>query len=395
MAIRSNSDIFRYVVSPRDELISRLRDRRPEIEQALLARVGAIPDSTKREDPEYVTGFRSAVSAAFDYSLEAIEAGDTGLPPIPGPLLKQARLAARNSAGLDAVMCRYLAASRLLDGFILEEADPGDWEPIHRSLGAALDPLASQVGAEYVRERARRSRSRSARKLENVERLLDGEPMELTQLGYDLDLRHVGLIATGHDTERSFRDLAHKLDCRLLVVSPDDETVWAWLGRRGEIDRSRLVTTLDAIWNPNTLLAVGEADCGLAGWRRSHQQAKSALVVAQSGISSIAHYRRDCLLAFLLENEPLASLLWSLYIAPLLELGERSAAYLRTLRAYFNANRNGTSTAAALGVSRQTVANHLCAIESRVGTSIADAGVEMELALRLRAADSSHWPSDT
>ena len=57
----------------------------------------------------------------------------------------------------------------------------------------------------------------------------------------------------------------------------------------------------------------------------------------------------------------------------------------QTLRAYFKADRNTSSAAAALGVDRRTVANRLRSIEERLGRSLSRIGSEMELALEVDA----------
>lgn len=375
---------------PLEELAERLRNRRLEIEQAVFARTTSVVGDAWSKDPEYLEGLRAAVSAAVEYGFSVIDLGEgEAPPPIPLEILAQARLAARNSVGLDTVVRRYITGSHLLESFILEEIEPADLEPLHRLRSTALDLVLREVSVEYKRTQARRNRSRDTEKLESVERLLNGEPINKRKLGYDLDLHHVGLVAKGHGAEIPLRQIAKLLDSRLLLVRPDDGIVWAWLGRRRGIDHSRLSAELSSHWDPGILLAVGEPATGVDGWQRSHRQAQNALVVARRGISPIAHYRRDCLLALLLQDESLASLLWSLYIAPLLDAGERGSAYLHTLRAYLNANRNGASAAAALGVSRQTVANHLRAVEDRIETPISAAGAELELALRLQAAGFS------
>ena len=54
-----------------------------------------------------------------------------------------------------------------------------------------------------------------------------------------------------------------------------------------------------------------------------------------------------------------------------------------TLRAYFAAERNISSTAAALGVDRRTVTNRIRAIEGLFGRSLKDFATELEIALQL------------
>ena len=70
-------------------------------------------------------------------------------------------------------------------------------------------------------------------------------------------------------------------------------------------------------------------------------------------------------------------------------IGDDSAASRRireTLAAYFAAEHNAASAAATLGVHQQTVANRLRAAEERLGHPIGSRRVELEVALRLRAA---------
>src|SRR4051794_73212 len=84
-----------------------LHARRDEIEQAILARVYAVADSTDVADPEYAEGLRGAVSAALDYGLCALELNEEHPPSVPSAVLDQARLAARNRVSLDTVLRRY------------------------------------------------------------------------------------------------------------------------------------------------------------------------------------------------------------------------------------------------------------------------------------------------
>jgi DNA-binding PucR family transcriptional regulator len=55
----------------------------------------------------------------------------------------------------------------------------------------------------------------------------------------------------------------------------------------------------------------------------------------------------------------------------------------RTLRAYFAAERNVSSAAAALGVRRQTITSRLHVIEERLGRSLGVYATELDAALRL------------
>jgi DNA-binding PucR family transcriptional regulator len=72
-----------------------------------------------------------------------------------------------------------------------------------------------------------------------------------------------------------------------------------------------------------------------------------------------------------------------LYLEPL--AGERDGGEVlrETLRAYFEAERNVSSAAAALGVTRKTVTNRLCVVEERLGRRLGLCSAEIEAVLRL------------
>lgn len=70
-------------------------------------------------------------------------------------------------------------------------------------------------------------------------------------------------------------------------------------------------------------------------------------------------------------------------MVPLAAEKDGGMALRETLRAYFACDRNATSAAAALGVTRQTVNNRLRAIEQRLGREIGSCSIELDLALRV------------
>jgi DNA-binding PucR family transcriptional regulator len=70
-----------------------------------------------------------------------------------------------------------------------------------------------------------------------------------------------------------------------------------------------------------------------------------------------------------------------------------SSLHIReTIAAYFAAEHNAASAAAALGIHQQTVANRLRAAEDRLGRPVGARRVELETALRLRACLDRQWP---
>jgi hypothetical protein len=376
----------------RVELSARLRERRAEIEQAVLEQVFALADVDASQDHGYLEGLRAAVGAAIDYALGAIERGEERVTPPPPALLAQARLAARNGVGLDTVMRRYSAGYVLLSDFLVEEAERSgihgqDLQRLLRSQGS-LDRLLAAVGEEYAREEGERPGSRDQRRAERIEHLLAGELLDASGLDYDFGGNHLGLIAKGPRAEEAFRDLAVALDRRLLTVSRIEETVWAWFGSRREIEMEEVQQHLSATWPPEIALAIGEPGEGSSEWRLTHHQARAALPIALRSPETFVRYGDVALLAAILEDDLLAISLRRLYLEPLEAERDGGEVSRETLRAYFAAGNNVSSAAAALGVSRQAANSRLRSIEERLARPLDTCVSEIEVALRLAELDS-------
>ena len=124
----------------------------------------------------------------------------------------------------------------------------------------------------------------------------------------------------------------------------------------------------------------------------SHQQASAAFPVAMRSPKSITRYADVSLIASMLQDEVLVRSLDDLFLAPLTEERDGGAVLRETLRAYFTAERNVSSAAAMLDVTRHTVTNRLHAAEERLGRPLATCATEVEVALRLHATDEIAAP---
>jgi hypothetical protein len=369
-------------------LTARLRARRAEIEQATLTRVSSISDPQENPDSEYSEGVKAAVGAAIDFGIEAVERSEEYPPPMPTVLLSQARLAARHGIKLETVLRRYLAGYTLLGDFLIEESErcgPLDGASLKRLLrvqAALLDRLIAAVSEEYARETQARPGSAEQRLSERVEGLLEGQRLDISELPYEFEAVHLGLIARGAGVREALRGLPQLLDRRLLIVSRQEKTVWAWLGGRRKLNREELAR-IAAELPAQAFLAFGEAGEGLEGWRLTHRQARAALPVALRGSDPVVRYADVALLASMLQDELLATSLRKIYLAPLEAERDGGEVVRQTLSAYFLCERNSASAAAALGVARQTVNNRLRIVEEKIGRSLSSCAGELEAALCL------------
>jgi PucR C-terminal helix-turn-helix domain/GGDEF-like domain len=366
-------------------LIVRLRARRSELEEAIVARVLAMSGPVGDEDAEYVAGLQAAVTAAVEFSFAGIEQGEAWEGPIPRAAVVQAHRAARYGVSLDTVLRRYAAGERLLGYFVMDEADrfPGDaLRDVLRTQGVLVDRLMAAIGTEYMREVDRAGGSSEQHRAEHVQRLLAGTLVGPVELDYELDAWHVGLIATGADAAKIVEGFAEGLRCQLLLV-PRDESVWAWLGGQ----RRLMIADIERLFSDNgragVSLAVGEVASGVDGWRMTHWQAQRALWVALRDPQAFTRYADVLLLASALQDDVLARSLKEVYLSPLGSKKNGAAVSYETLRTYFAVGRNAAKAAASLEVDRHTVERRLHRIEERLGRSLHTCQAELEVALRL------------
>lgn len=378
-----------------------LRLRHEEIEQTLLVYVReTVPDRIGDMDVEYALGLRAAVAAAIEYALTGIEQGEEWLAPIPLEALLQARRAVRGGVGLDTVLRRYIAGYTLLEDFVMdavEALDVGDAATVRRlrrAQATLLDRLMSAVADEYCAEQERGRRSSVQRLGERVQRLLVGEAIDLSELRYELDAWHLGVIAVGDNAEQALRGMAAQIGRAILAVPRGEKTVWAWLGDRRKLAIADLATVLLAKLPPDVTLAIGEPAHGLNGFRLTHRQAEAAHLVAQRRPRSLTRYADVALLAFALRDEALARSLVDIYLAPLDDPRKGYPVLRNTVRAYLAAERNATSTAAALGVARHTVESRIRKVEEQLGRLLPACMAEIEVALRLEELGCFVSPQD-
>jgi hypothetical protein len=373
----------------RTALAARLRERLPELQGAVSTRVYSISDPRNVADPSYLQGLNGAMAAAIEYRLAVLEAGERQAPPIPTALLAHARLDARDNVSLDTVLRRYFAGNVLFGDFLVNEAERAEVpsSALRQLLAAQAtvgDRLIAAVSAEYAREAENRPTTPAERRRETVKRLLAGELVDHSELGYELDGHHLAVMAKGEGADEAMRRLAEAVDRRLLMVQREEEPTRAcWLGGRRQLTSERALAALGRDLPEGVFITVGEPGEGLGGWRFSHQQAKAALPIAERRGEQVVRYADVALLAAIASDDLIATSLRQLYLAPLERARDGGKVARETLRAYFAAERNVSSTAAALGVDRRTVRNRIGAIEELLGRPIKGAEADLEIALRL------------
>jgi hypothetical protein len=372
------------------EIVAPLRASRVEIVQAIYTRVQeAVPEPVASQDPAYLSGVLDTIAVVLDYVLDAIEYGPEWSGPIPEVAAIQARRAARAGVSLGTVLRRYLAAHSCLGEFVAREAhDIGAssegvaLELMRKTQQALLERLTASIEHEYDDERRRLEHSSIEQRIETVRRLLDDQPVDAEQteeLNYEIASSwHLAAIGVGGDLHSDLWRIKANLDCEILTVPDGETTTWIWFGAARKIEVADVERILVA--DDETSIAFGGGGLGLAGWRQTHREARSALSHTQLHPEKAIRYADEPLTFAALENETLSTWLQE-FLAPLRNTPDGGKKLLNTLRAYLDAECNCSSAAAALEIRRQTVRSRLRTAETLLDRPLRECLAELDVAL--------------
>jgi len=371
-------------------LVSRLRERAGEIEDALYALVSSLCAEIVQdgEDPEFLLGCRAAIAGLVQATLTCIEQpADQFAPLIPLEAATQARRAARKGVDPGIVIRRYVAGERLIAKFVMDEGGnfpPQELWKILVGQAAHFDVLLEAVISEYNDELGRIEGFPQQRLRRNVDGLLAGHSFgRAPDLGYDLDAWHLGLVLTGFHPEVAAGSLATAVGRQALVVPRDEGVAWAWLGGGTKLLITDVERVIDARMPADVSVAIGESREGIEGWRVTHREALAGMQVMLRKPQRVIRGSKAILLAAVLRDDGLVEALRQTYIVPLGDDDDSEQVLRKTLRTYFSTGGNAVTSAALLGVNRQTVQRRIRRIEERLGCLLPACQAELEVALRL------------
>ncbi|MGE5335964.1 MAG: helix-turn-helix domain-containing protein [Nitrososphaerota archaeon] len=379
-------------------VVAGLRKRRSALEEIAEARIWKIGARPLDQHTDYAQGLRLAIAAALEFGIHQIESIDVEGSVVPEAVLTQARAAAQHEIGLETVLRRYVAGYSVFVDCLMEEAarcslGRSELQRIVAEETIALDLLLAAVSAEHEETEALRRRGAEGRRVQRLRRLLDGELVAVDDLNYPFGGYNLAVVALGSEVEQHLRRVAKAIDRAVLTVRVGEERVWGWLGGQRAFTRMEHQAISSLVRGDGETIGLGEPCVGLDGWRLSHRQARAALGVAESTSETMVRYGDVAVVASAQRDRLLALSLQEIYLKPLAEGRDGGAKSRATLRAYIDAGRNVSSTAAALGVSRRTVTKRIQDIEDKLGRPIALAIPALDTALRLQALTGGTDPS--
>ncbi len=372
----------------RRAIAERLRARQSEIEDELVSRIPeALRDPLSGQDAEYAAAQRTAVAAALDYALRTLAGVPARSVSAPAAVVEQAQRSARHAVSVDTVLCLYVAGRELLGEIVAAEAEHCSDEGARQAqetLGSLLQHLVPVIVSAHQSEMERLRRSPQQRHAACVRRLLNGERIEVAQLGYSFDAWHVAMIVTGSGAKGAMSRLEEGLGRQALPIEQDDETVWGWLGgaRLAVAEIEHFVSSSSL---PGVALAIGETAFGLNGWRVTHRQAQEARCVALLNPQAVTTYADVGVLAPWALDRAHAMSFVHVHLGPLNDMKDGGASARETLWEVFRAGHQIEAAASALKIDRGTLRTRLARIGRCLGFALPSRQAELEIALRLEA----------
>jgi hypothetical protein len=270
-------------------------------------------------------------------------------------------------------------------------------------LFAWVETLESRLTEYYMAERERHLRGVSAMRAEQVQSILEGASVDIAatsaRLRYELDRNHVAFIVWADAAqldklggsamfgamEQQAAETAEMLGATDHLTVPLRGYLACWAGFRGRAGG----TESDCSIAPNRRqlhIAIGELGEGIAGFRRSHEEAVMARQVhqlRQPSPRSCVRFGDVALDALLMQNPAEARRFVRTQLGSLAADSDAAARLRATVAVFLQENASFVHAARRLGIHENTVAYRVRRAEEMLGRELKFNQVELQTALRL------------
>jgi hypothetical protein len=403
---RSSASVAQRASEVSSALAPRGADLTAEINDLILRTIPAL-----RRDPPVVALLQASVAENVATLLHVLQHGiDLEKVRAPAAAQEYARRLAQRDVPISALLRAYRIGSARFQDRCLEELGRGTNDArlvsatglrIADITAAYIDRISEELVSAYEAERDNWLRNLHAARVARVRALLAGERADVdaaeTILGYRLRQHHVGVVcwaaeAGGADAgpgtleqlEHAAADLGHAIGCEgaPLFLPQDEFSAWAWLplGARPAF----AVPAPPPGAGTAVRFAIGTAGSGLAGFRRTHQQALGASAVALAGGPSgprVTGFDEVAPLALMCDSIDLLRA-WVLEVLGSLAGDDDNNATLRgTLQVFLQENGSFKATAERLTLHKNTVQYRVRKARESLGHPAGDNRLDLELAL--------------
>jgi DNA-binding PucR family transcriptional regulator len=258
---------------------------------------------------------------------------------------------------------------------------------------AYVDLISDTLVEQYGSERQRLKRGAEQLRAETVRSLLAGDALDeevaAARLGYELNRYHVAMHVSAAGTEvRGLERAARAAGAALgrgslLVILSGAAMLDAWHGSY----EPPAMADLEAFVPPDGIrLALGTPGEGVAGFRRSHEQAVQAsrvALLARGWGPALMSYRDVELVSLLASDFPRAKTFVAERLGALGADSEPVARLRETVLAFLMANGSTSRVAKDLYVHHNTVAYRIKRAEELLGRPVVEDQLELACALTL------------
>ena len=364
-----------------------------------------------RGDERVLALLEASVGGNVTTLLHVMQHGiDLGQVQAPAAAQEYARRLAQRGVPIAALLRAYRIGSARFQDWCLEELGrTTDSAPVISAAGlriadataSYIDRVSEELVSAYEAEKENWLRNLSAARAARVRALLSGERADVDSaepiLGYRLRQHHAGVVCwtreagTGASAlarlEQATVEVARHTGCegRPLFLPQDETSAWAWLPL-GASDAFPLeaVRTCAAGADAGIRFALGAPGPGVAGFRRSHQQALGAQAVALAAgapgppVTSFAEVAPLALMSGSIE----LTRAWVIEtLGSLADGGDHTATLRDTLRVFLQEGGSFKATAERLTLHKNTVQYRVRKAEESLGHPIGQDRLNVELAL--------------
>ncbi|CAM3985908.1 PucR family transcriptional regulator [Smaragdicoccus niigatensis] len=263
---------------------------------------------------------------------------------------------------------------------------------VTRSVFAFVDDTVAALYELINRERSQLTDATHVARMETVSLILEGSPISSRRasdrLRYELDRRHIAAILWSDHNEIDAGLIEQVADAiarssgalrplRLLVSS---STMWVWVPTIAEPDLAVVRAALKS--SPGVRLAIGRADSGMAGFRRSHLDAvvTQRLMRRLPASTQLSTYDDVEVVALATQNQERAA---EFVTRTLGDLATAPDELRETVRVYLREGSSPTHAARAMYTHRNTVLSRLDRARALLPTPLDGRGLQIALALEI------------
>jgi DNA-binding PucR family transcriptional regulator len=252
--------------------------------------------------------------------------------------------------------------------------------------------------AEFQLERDRLMRGATARRNETIRALLDGDGVNTDAasrtLAYDLRRHHTALALWEPSArpgaldrlEAFAREVMAAVNTTSILIAPSSpHGLWAWIGTRAPLSRADVAGVKSIPAQPGMRVAIGQTGPGTAGFTQSHEEARAAQRIADTGaVDTSIVWHADVEIASLLSHDVKGMrALVRREVAALATAGAATAKLRATTLAYLRNACSPTAAARELGTHKNTVRYRIEQVESALGRRLEGQELGLQLALLL------------